>query len=89
MARLKRSRGEGLDDEMTRELARIQLRWEQLFPNPPCAGEVMLFRLGAGVETEHRSVRRPLDDVLSGSRGPTSLSLALCGSGALERETAP
>jgi molybdopterin/thiamine biosynthesis adenylyltransferase len=89
MARLKRSRGEGLDGEMIRELARIRPRWEQLFPNPPSAGEVMLFRLWAGVEIESRSVRRPLDDVLSATGGRSSLSLALCGSSVLEGETAP
>jgi hypothetical protein len=66
MARLKHAGGEGLDDEMARELARLRPRWEQLFNNPPDAGEVMLFRVCLGADTDRRSLRRPLDQVLSG-----------------------
>jgi molybdopterin/thiamine biosynthesis adenylyltransferase len=68
MARVKRAGGEGLDDDMAQELTRLRPRWEELFNNPPESGEVMLFRIGTGSETETRSLRRPLDQVLSERR---------------------
>ena len=65
LARLKRGRGEGLDEQMAHELCALLPRWEQLFDNRSGPAEVMLFRLGTGSDTEKRSLRRPLDQVLS------------------------
>ena len=68
MARLRRAGGEGLEDDLVQELTRLCPRWEKLFSNPPESGEVMLFRIGTGSETKKRSLRRPLDQVLSDRR---------------------
>ena len=72
LARVKRGAGEGLDQQTAKELRGLLPKWEQLFANRPGSGEVMLFRLGVGTDTEKRSLRRPLDHVLS-ARAAASL----------------
>jgi molybdopterin/thiamine biosynthesis adenylyltransferase/nitroreductase len=65
MARLKRGQGAGFDSQMVQELARLRPCWELIFHNNQDAAEAMLFRVGMGTDTDKRSLRRPLDHVLT------------------------
>ena len=53
-------------DETTRELCRNLLpRYRQLFPNPEKRAHVFLFRVSYAEETTWRSLRRPVESVLT------------------------
>jgi len=73
MARLKRGQGAGFDSQMVQELAGLRPRWEQIFHNPTDAAEAMLFRVSVGTDTDRRSLRRPLDQVLT-ARGESLMN---------------
>jgi molybdopterin/thiamine biosynthesis adenylyltransferase/nitroreductase len=64
-ARLERGGGAGLTGDERRQLGELRGRYRELFEVPPGSGEVMLFRVAHAGPPAVRSLRRPLEDVLS------------------------
>jgi hypothetical protein len=64
-ARLVRGNGIGLPDWMTSELRELRSRYRKLFAINDQMGEILLFRLSLAEASQARSLRRPVDKVLS------------------------
>jgi hypothetical protein len=64
-ARLTRANGAGLPDWMTSELKELRARYCKLFAVNDHLGEILFFRLSLAEAPSARSLRRPIDEVLS------------------------
>ncbi|MBL7492572.1 Rv1355c family protein [Frankia sp. AgB1.9] len=64
-ARLERGHGAGLADRTQNELRELRGRFGKLFDTRPDQAEVFLFRVGRAGPPTARSLRRPLDDILT------------------------
>jgi hypothetical protein len=64
-ARLVRGNGTGLPDWMIDELQELRARYCKLFAVNDRLGEILLFRLSLAEVPSARSLRRPIDEVLS------------------------
>jgi hypothetical protein len=64
-ARLTRGNGAGLPDEMIDELRALRGRYRKLFAVNDLVGEILLFRLSQADAPSARSLRRPVNEVLS------------------------
>ena len=57
--------GHGLSPRELRELERLRAAYLGVFDIPPDAAEIMLFRIGPADPPSARSLRRPVEDVLT------------------------
>jgi molybdopterin/thiamine biosynthesis adenylyltransferase/nitroreductase len=64
-ARLERGGGAGLAEPERRELGALRERYRRLLDAPPECAEALLFRVSIADPPTARSLRRPLDDVLT------------------------
>jgi hypothetical protein len=64
-ARLMRGGGAGFEPYMIEQLRSLRARYEGLFQLTFSVAEVLLFRVGFCDTTTKRSLRRPVDDVLT------------------------
>ncbi|MBB6378988.1 molybdopterin/thiamine biosynthesis adenylyltransferase/nitroreductase [Pseudonocardia eucalypti] len=71
-ARLERGGGQGLDQGERASLRALRTRYRRLFDTGTDEAEVLLFRLAHVAAPSARSLRRPLDQAFSSSRGSGS-----------------
>ncbi|MRG96035.1 Rv1355c family protein [Polyangium spumosum] len=64
-ARLERGGGKGLEPKVRERLGELRERFSKVFPVPEGNAEVLLFRLSKADPPTARSLRRPVEDVLT------------------------
>jgi molybdopterin/thiamine biosynthesis adenylyltransferase len=65
LARLSEAGGRGFDPATIEELAKLRVPYKRLFPITESMAGALLFRIGFGNSESKRSLRRPVDAVLS------------------------